>query len=243
MKIWTLSDLHIDWSADQLPELDIPDHDVFVMPGDLANGDFDVVPWLMTLPENVRRRMIYVPGNHDFYNIGIQPGRDRLWDIADATGIIVLDNGRVEIDGQGFVGTTLWTSLAEDAWVEQACMDLVHIPGFSGNKYRRLHEEAVDFLDTATNPGDIVVSHHPPTAGGVAEGFLHNMHRMGLISTQCSDLGDLVERIEPLAWIHGHTHLKRSYVVNNVNVHTCATESLDFVFDTDGYTHRPPGYN
>ena len=114
MKIWTMSDLHLDWYPDDAPVLDIPDHDVFVIAGDVSNGDFDPIPWLMQLPEAVRARTIYVPGNHDFWHIGLQRGTHRLWDIAEKTGITVLNNARTVIDGQGFVGSTLWSALDED---------------------------------------------------------------------------------------------------------------------------------
>jgi predicted phosphodiesterase len=243
MKIWLLSDLHLDYTADYLPDMEIPEYDVCVMPGDLSNGDYDVMPWLLRLPERVRTQMLYVPGNHDFYKIGIAAGKERLQRIAGETGIVVLDNRRVKLGDQGFIGSTLWSSLAEDAYVENATLDLYHIPDFKGSDYRRLHEEALEYLDSETIPGDIVISHHAPHRDGVDQKFFHNIQLMGLISSQCSALGDLMAALEPKAWVHGHTHIKKSYEVNGIPVHTCADEQLDFTFETDGYTHRPPGYN
>ena len=119
----------------------------------------------------------------------------------------------------------------------------MHIPDFTADEYRRLHDEAVYYIDSETMPGDIVVTHHAPDRQGVKMDFFQNPRLWTQRSSQYSVLSELVEAVEPLAWIHGHTHIRRDYEIRKVKVHTAAVDAVGVVVDVSGYKHRPPGYN
>ena len=72
MRIWVLSDLHLE-VADLKEPLEPPDADVCVMAGDLCRGIDNGVRWLA---ENIAPAMpcIYVAGNHEFYKGSIKEG-------------------------------------------------------------------------------------------------------------------------------------------------------------------------
>lgn len=65
MKLWILSDLHLEFRS--LDDLDLPDADVCVVAGDVLEGG--LVPSIDWVGEKISRHMptIFVPGNHDFY--------------------------------------------------------------------------------------------------------------------------------------------------------------------------------
>jgi hypothetical protein len=121
MRLHVLSDLHVDlkhndWQPDPV------DCDVVVCAGDVRAPLSESLRWLRAYyPDS---RIIYVPGNHDYYSEG-DPKilRDRPWlkttwerergqapAFAEALGIDLLDNRSIEIDGVRFLGSTLWTN-------------------------------------------------------------------------------------------------------------------------------------
>lgn len=121
MRLHVLSDLHIDlrhndWKPEPV------DCDVVVCAGDVRAPLCESLAWLYEHYRG-RPRVIYVPGNHDFYSEGDpkvlrdqprlkttwQCERDRGRKLATLFGIDLLDDSSVEIDGVRFLGATLWT--------------------------------------------------------------------------------------------------------------------------------------
>ena len=82
MKLWILSDLHIDVNRRFPFELPTPhpDHDVVVVAGDICQGLAEGVRFIVSQKLNAKP-VIYVGGNHEFY------GHDRHEELA---------NGRAE---------------------------------------------------------------------------------------------------------------------------------------------------
>ena len=70
MKIWILSDLHLEF-ADLRQKLGIPDADVCVVAGDLCRAPSNGVHWLA---RHIAHAMpcVYVAGNHEFYKGSIK---------------------------------------------------------------------------------------------------------------------------------------------------------------------------
>ena len=111
MRLWILSDLHLDVNSSfpfTLPD-PVPDHDVVVIAGDVCEGMARGVRWIAAAGLDAKP-VIYVGGNHEFY------GHDRLEDVSAARqtarafpNIHVLEGDRVDIAGRTFIGATLWT--------------------------------------------------------------------------------------------------------------------------------------
>jgi hypothetical protein len=91
--------------------------------------------------------------------------------------------------------------------------------------------------------GDVIVTHHAPDKQGVPLDYFQNPKLWTQKSAMYSVLGPFVEAIEPLAWIHGHTHIRKDYTVYGANVHTAAVDSVGVVIDLSGYTYKPRNYN
>ena len=114
MRLWILSDLHLEY-ADLRTPLTIPDADVCVVAGDLCRAPANGVHWLA---EHIAPAMpcIYVAGNHEFYKgsirEGIEDGRTAATQVA---GVHFLENDTVTIGGITFIGATLWTDAGSGA--------------------------------------------------------------------------------------------------------------------------------
>lgn len=100
MKLHILSDLHLSLGPLELQDNDA---DAVVVAGDIARPK-DAVAWLRAL----RKPVMYVPGNHEFYGGSIAGTRAALRELCAGTNVHLLDNDEVIFDGVRF-GTTLWT--------------------------------------------------------------------------------------------------------------------------------------
>ncbi len=224
MKLWILSDLHIDDFEDWNERLDLgehPEHDLIIMAGDLADGDRNPIPWLMSeFSDAERSRMLFVPGNHEAWGIGTANVRDRLRDLREQTGLTTLNRETIEIDGRRFVGATLWSPLSPN--LDHLGGDLVNIPNFNGDKWRARHLQDWMWLDETVLPGDIVITHHAPHSEGLATAMQHNVKLWRLQSGYYADMTNLFKERLPSVWIHGHTHVTRQYEVDGTPVVTNA---------------------
>lgn len=101
MKIQIFSDIHLEFGAPAPPRAT---GDVLVAAGDIGVG-LEGLVWLSQFDCEV----IYVAGNHEFYDCDLDETRAELADLASHLGIHFLDNRAVEIGGVRFLGSTLWT--------------------------------------------------------------------------------------------------------------------------------------
>lgn len=71
MKLWILSDLHLEYDEHFVPT--IPDADVCVVAGDVTQGCGNAIRWLdkMIAPA---MPVVYVAGNHEFYRDSVMEG-------------------------------------------------------------------------------------------------------------------------------------------------------------------------
>lgn len=101
MRIHVLSDLHLEFSP-FAPQVTAAD--VIILAGDIhvkGRG----VPWARQAFEGP---VLYVPGNHEFYNSHLSHTLASMRAEAD-TRVRVLERDDVVINGTRFLGCTLWT--------------------------------------------------------------------------------------------------------------------------------------
>ena len=232
MRIWILSDLHLE-HADLAEPLEPPQADVCVVAGDLCRGIDNGVRWLA---EHIAPAMpcIYVAGNHEFYKGSIQEGIAAGRAAAKETpGVHFLENDAVTIDGVWFLGATLWTDFRIEGPPE-AAMDHARR---RMNDYRqiswqkrpwqrflpihayRLHQDSRAFLETelSSNPGPtVVVTHHLPHPRSLPERFKDDPTNAAF----ASDLSSIVATGTPALWVHGHVHDSCDHVVHDTRIVT-----------------------
>lgn len=106
MKLYVLSDLHVEFAA-FAPDLRAGRAaDVIVLAGDIHQGALGMAWAREAFPGKV---IVYVAGNHEFYQQHWEAHLVELRAQADRQGIYFLENDTVTIDGIRFLGATLWT--------------------------------------------------------------------------------------------------------------------------------------
>lgn len=228
MKLHILSDLHLEFSTFEPPATDA---DVIVLAGDIgkvANG----VHWARrTFPD---KPIVYVVGNHEYYGTQRAETLALLHIAAKATGVHLLDDKELVIDGENdsvrFLGSTLWTDFCLfSEFAQKAAMmagqqglndfRVIHegrLGHFSPAHSIELHEKSLAWLkaklDEPFDGKTVVVTHHLPSARSVVERFKDSL----LSACFASELDYLFGKMD--LWIHGHTHDNLDYEVNGTRV-------------------------
>jgi Icc-related predicted phosphoesterase len=231
MKLWILSDLHIEQSLWDLPE-ERPDHDVLVAAGDIHFA-VDGVRWLAERSEG--KPVIYVPGNHEWYaykrRLIIEEELPAARKLAHELGVHFLWDDDVTIDGVRFLGTSLWTDYAlygeiadamayakeemSDHYVIFPRRDIKPLdPGEARNWHLKSRVWLSEKLQARVPGKTVVVTHHLPHPNSIAAQYVGDR----LTPAFCSDLSEIVEGSNAALWIHGHTHSSCDYMAGATRV-------------------------
>ena len=111
MKIQILSDIHREVIREQGSDWHIPktDSNIIVLAGDIDVG-LEAVQWAIDESERLKKSIIMVAGNHEFWGSDITEMRQSMIDLCRGTNVHLLDRHSRVIDGVRFLGTTLWTN-------------------------------------------------------------------------------------------------------------------------------------
>lgn len=208
MRVQLLSDLHLEFHRDGgrsfLESLDPSGVDVLVLAGDVdvaAGGLLQSLTMICRLYRD--SSVVYVAGNHEFYNsdpvtVGRVLGRVR----DGYCNFTWLDDEVVELGGVRFLGTTLWFPRGDAGPdVKGMLNDFTLIEDFEPWVYAA-NARAVDFLTREVRRGDVVVTHHLPSPQCVSSRYVGSILNQFFVC----DLTELVENRRPLLWLFGHTH-------------------------------------
>jgi Icc-related predicted phosphoesterase len=228
MKIWALSDLHLEFGK---PFTAAPpgDVDVIVCAGDVL--DKGVVPSIEWLAAYVGPEVpgIFVAGNHEFY-------RGFLADSIMAANALrsrypnihFLDDRAVVIGDVHFAGATLWTDFRlfnrnpeTSMWSAEKGMNDYKRINLSKKPFRkfkpihafRRHDASIKFLSESLGQADarkkVVVTHHAPSSRSISR-YLRDDP---LAPCYASDCEALIREAEPDLWVHGHVHQRLDYTL------------------------------
>lgn len=223
MKLHVLSDLHTEFSDLEPPETDA---DIVVLAGDIGTGTGGV-EWASR--QFTAEPVIYVPGNHEYYDndIGMT---DRLRQAASAN-VNVLNNDVFVKGGVRFLGATLWTDFKfdgeGDAWFSRQSAktlvddfrsirngDRLFTPEDSVHLHRASVHWLVTELEREFSGPTVVITHHLPSSLSVAKRYVGD----ALNPAFASRLEGVIEKYQPILWIHGHTHVPCDYEVFGTRV-------------------------
>lgn len=217
LRIQVISDVHFEFHVDDgagfVRSLLPSGVDVLVAAGDLCAGD-QLEHSLRMLCERYPH-VVYVMGNHELYGHELAVHRELRAELTEQLdNLSWLDCSAASIDGVRFVGATLWFDERDDnARYQRFMNDFEHIPGFQGWVYEE-NRRARAFLEAEVRPGDVVVTHHLPSAASITPKWAGDpLNRFFF-----SDLHGLLEARQPAAWIHGHTHDSCDYAVGRTQV-------------------------
>ena len=223
MRVQILSDLHVEFAGNTLPAVS-PDADVVVLAGDLAPVRMNRIGEVMRTWDYPD--LLYVPGNHEWYGSEIDAARAELARQCRVHGVELLDPGVVDVDDVRFVGATLWTDFRLDptpraeAWAHHEVG--ASMPDFKGairhagecghfttQESARRHAADRDFIERELARAEtervgkvVVITHHAPSPICVRPWYRDSKVNPGF----ASNLDDVIERYQPVLWVHGHMH-------------------------------------
>lgn len=223
MRLHVLSDLHLE-VAPFVPAH--PAADVMVVAGDVDTGGTGL-EWLRR--EFGDARVVFVPGNHEYYQGDFLERRAELHARAHALAIDLLDDSSAVIGDVRFLGATLWTDLelygaeGRAALLARGLEHLVeyHTIRVGGARFTPEHSLALHRASRAYLERElarpfagktVVVTHHGPHPASIHPRFAGSLVNPSFIS----DLSALMGRAA--LWIHGHTHAACDYVVAGTRV-------------------------
>jgi predicted phosphodiesterase len=227
MRLHVLADLHLEFGRVEMPPTTA---DVVVLAGDIHVGR-NGRRWARS--HLAEKPVIYVLGNHEFYQHSLPKLTETLKRETDGSQIHVLENNSVEINGFTFLGCTLWTDFQlsgdpETAMrtAESIMSDYAIIQHSLGNRVLRavdtaqLHAKSVSWLGDELARGNrsrtIIVTHHAPSPRSEAPYHVDSP----LKSAFASPLDSFIEQSHVPLWIHGHTHYNVDYKIGPTRVLT-----------------------
>jgi hypothetical protein len=220
MQILVLSDIHIEFAAYEPANVAA---DVVILAGDIDIGIKGVRWAKANFPD---RPVIYVPGNHEYYNHAIPELTAKLIEEARGSNVQVLENESFEIDGVLFLGCTLWTNLEFEVHnplygAVVASHSMSDFRMIRNSLKRRLltpadtlkfHKKSFQWLWQSITDNDqpkVVVTHHAPSPRSIHPKYRGCEENVGF----ASDLTSFIERTQPMLWVHGHMHDSCEYTV------------------------------
>jgi 3',5'-cyclic AMP phosphodiesterase CpdA len=239
MRLHVLSDLHLEHEPFDVPSVD---SDVLVLAGDILGPGRAGIAWAAQPSVAQGRPVLYVPGNHEYYETVYQHEADAMRRAAARSGVQLLERGIAQIGGVRFVGCTLWTDFrlairTPDGWQSDAQRGMdAALPRVLD--YRPVHWEDAD--DAAAGPrllrpADTRALHRQdldwlraalsePFDGPTVVVTHHAPHRGSLAERYTADwvstafVNDLPAELlaVPVLWIHGHTHAAFDYRVDRL---------------------------
>lgn len=231
MKLWLLSDLHVDVNRRYPLALPSPrpEHDAVVIAGDICHG-LDEAVWFIAGDELNAKPVIFVAGNHEFYGFDrhaeLATGRAEAAKLAN---IHVLERDSIEIGEVTFLGCTLWTDYKYAGVREQA--RAMHMASQRLNDHRLIangrrvwtpqdaleeHEASRAWLEgqleAPCERPKVVVTHHGPSRMSVGPSYRDDL----LTAAFASNLDHLVGKAT--LWVHGHMHAPADYMLGGCRV-------------------------
>jgi len=218
MKIRVFSDLHLEFY--DFHPVDVP-ADVVVLAGDIQSEHYGLGWARRMFPDTT---IVYVMGNHEFYDADIDAVLERARREAAALEISLLEKDQAIIDGVRFLGTTLWTDFeVEEPRLPRARamrhanatmpdFRIIHYRGvtLSAEITREIHMASRQWLaERLAEPFEgktVVVTHHLPHRGSIDRQFRGDPLNPAFVT-------HMPELVQPPVnlWIHGHTHCSCDY--------------------------------
>lgn len=211
MKLTLLSDLHTEFWREFPGKQHVPQTNILVLAGDIAVGPTKLLKTLQHF-SSFYKHVIYVPGNHEYYNYHIHDIDDLANSLDLPRNVHFLNPGHVTIDGVLFIGAALWTNFRNDPIAEHMAKSMISdfrlIRKFSPVSAIRLFEQHISYIRAIyaarkENQKVVVVTHFLPAVECTAPRF----QGLNLLNNYFSnDLGQEIADMSNTTWLFGHTH-------------------------------------
>jgi predicted phosphodiesterase len=241
MKIQIVSDLHLEFSDITIENK--TNADVLVLSGDImiASKVHKPLSQYGVVFRNFLKKcssafphVIYVMGNHEFYDSGKFFGS--IEDMRMACGVhdnvYLLERDVKIIDDVVFVGGTLWTDMNKgDPMTLHAARDLMidykairnDLNGYTNIKphdtverHRKTRDYIFHIADEYKDKRVVVCTHHTPSHQSCHARYLSAYLMNGCYHSSLEEL--ILDRPQIKLWTHGHTHDCFDYMIGDCRV-------------------------
>ena len=234
MKLYVLSDLHLESDRTwRFPDC-VGDFDVAVAAGDIDGPARVSVQRLATEPVLAGKPVVLVAGNHEHYQTVFQDNVADGLTVAEGTNVAFLHRSATVIGDVRFLGVTLWTDYAITGMTKTSMVvagafmqdhrSIEYREGdgepveFTPWHAREEHRRDVRFLKSElaiphVGP-TVIVTHHLPSAHSISSQYATS----ALNPAFASDLDDIIASSGAALWIHGHTHTSCDYQLGGTRV-------------------------
>jgi len=204
--------------------------------------------------------VIYIMGNHEFYNGKFYAGIDYMRDeVAKFPNIYMLEQDTKIIDDVVFVGGTLWTDMNKrDPLTMHAIEGMMNDFRIIRNDYRSYapmsaldvavrhdktlavrHDKTLAYIKLIVQEHKdkkcVVVGHHSPSFQSVHEEYKHETLMNGGYHSDLSEF--ILDHPQIVLWTHGHTHHPFDYRIGETRI-VCNPRG----YESDGYS-EDSGWN
>jgi predicted phosphodiesterase len=244
MKVKVVSDLHLEFSDIIIKNSNINDIDVLILSGDilvankldkLNSADGKVFRDFLTRCSFQFPHVIYVAGNHEFYNGGdfyktVNVLRDHCAN--NYNNVYFLERDTKIIDDVVFVGGTLWTDMNKhDPMTLHAVRDMMndyrairndrkgYTPLKPADTVERHRETLAYFRHILSEHKDkrcVVVGHHTPSFQSCHPQYASDYLMNGAYHSDLSEF--ILDHPQIKLWTHGHTHHAFDYMIGETRV-------------------------
>jgi len=229
MKIRLLSDLHHEFRHKTFKDqtfLQYQGEDVLVLAGDIAVGAknvADVLDWFIMAGHN---RIVYVPGNHEYYGGMYTEVQQELADVCRSRSewVILLQPGtKLVLDGVVFFGGTLWTNFSEDPLAQSLSREMTSdfrvIKQFKTQMCKALYYNDLAWIHKVykqyPDHKKVIVTHFLPAKECVHPKYVNSE----LNHYFANSLGSWIESLDNTTWLFGHTHDTTNLTLGTTNLH------------------------
>lgn len=237
-KIKIVSDVHVEFDRDHgrqfLRELPNENTDILVVAGDLGVRGL-ITDSLRILCDRFPE-VIFVMGNHSSYHSSIEYKIKEMEDLDNEIGNLhFLENRKVEILGETFVGCTLWfkddPNRPLDGWSDFRFIDGAPSSIFEQNK------KNVKFLEENVDENSCIITHHLPSYRCVDPEWQGSPFNCYFVC----DMEKLIYDKKPKLWIHAHSHSFQDITIDETRVirnpraypHENSSFNPDLLIDTE----------
>ena len=196
--------------------------------------------------------VIYIMGNHEFYNGKFYAGIDYMRDeVAKFPNIYMLEQDTKIIDDVVFVGGTLWTDMNKrDPLTMHAIEGMMNDFRIIRNDFRSYapmsaldvavrHDKTLAYIKLIVQEHKdkkcVVVGHHSPSFQSVHEIYKDQTLMNGGYSSNLEEF--ILDHPQIVLWTHGHTHHPFDYKIGETRI-VCNPRG----YESDGYS-EDSGWN
>jgi predicted phosphodiesterase len=229
MKLRILSDLHIDDNRDY--KIVPNEEDILILAGDISDNPEDTFSLISKYMKdsNYSKKVIFVMGNHDFFNDTIIE-RIKYWKHFGkqlGKNFHFLNQTSVIIDNIEFYGTTLWSNInvnnnINNRFSQYKDFNCIYnydiFTPITPNDYKKMHLEQKNnlilYLNKPSKYQRVIITHHLPSYKSISKKYKNNVFN----DMFAGNLDYVIENNAIALWIHGHTHSSVDYTIENTRI-------------------------